>query len=154
MKAVYAHEKFPEPEEGQSIFLAGPTPRKQSVISWRVEALKILKEVGYDGYVFIPEPRDGVWRGDYHGQIEWEQEGLSMADCILFWIPRDIETLPGFTTNVEFGMYLKSDRIVLGSPKSAPKMKYLRFCAKNCNILQAETLRETICNALKIMQIK
>jgi hypothetical protein len=43
---------------------------------------------GYDGKVFIPEPEDGNWRGNYDDQLEWESTGLNIADVIVFWIPR------------------------------------------------------------------
>ena len=61
-----------------------------------------LARLGFDGAVFVPEPRDGAWTPDYDGQITWEEAGLHRADCILFWVPRDMETLPGLHTNVEF----------------------------------------------------
>lgn len=39
----------------KSIFLAGPTPRENNDVSWRVEACKILEDNGFDGIVYIPE---------------------------------------------------------------------------------------------------
>ena len=39
----------------KSIFLAGPTPRDGNVISWRIEACKILEKLGFDGIVYVPE---------------------------------------------------------------------------------------------------
>lgn len=38
----------------KSIFLAGPTPRGENVISWRAEACEILKQLGFDGVVYVP----------------------------------------------------------------------------------------------------
>lgn len=149
MKVVYANENFPK-EVVKSIFLAGPTPREESVISWRKEALKILEKAGYDGHVFVPEPRSGKWRDNYFDQIKWEKKGLSIADCIVFWIPRS-ETLPGFTTNVEFGMYANSGKIVLGAPEDAPKMKYLRVLGEDYNISQAVTLEDTVRKAIEMV---
>jgi hypothetical protein len=43
----------------------------------------------------------------------------------VFWIPRDLVWLPGFTTNVEFGRYIGSGKCVYGRPDSAPKNRYL-----------------------------
>ena len=37
----------------KSIFIAGPTPRDGNVISWRIEACKILKKLGFDGIVMF-----------------------------------------------------------------------------------------------------
>lgn len=150
MKIVYANEKFPE-KVVKSIFLAGPTPRDAGILSWRPEALKMLKELGYDGHVFFPEPRDGIWRRDYYGQIEWEERGLNKADCVLFWIPRNLETLPAFTTNVEFGMWARSGKIVLGSPHDAQKMKYLNALADEFGVVRSDTLRDTLRNAMSFL---
>lgn len=150
MEIVYAKEEFPK-EVKKMIFLAGPTPREKGVVSWRNKALKILEKLGYDGHVFVPEPRNGIWQRDYNGQIKWEKAGLSKADCILFWIPRDLEILPGYTTNVEFGMYASSGKIVLGYPKDAPKMKYLQAIGEDYNIPQADTLMDTIRKAVQMV---
>jgi hypothetical protein len=40
-------------------------------------------------------------------------------------VPRDVQTFPGFTTNVEFGRYVGSDRCVYGGPENDPHTKYL-----------------------------
>ena len=97
MKVIYAREEIPR-VFSKSIFLAGPSPRSKDVKSWRPEALKELKSLGYDGVVFIPESRDGSYF-DYDEQIMWEHDAIGSSDCVLFWIPRDLEVLPGFTTN-------------------------------------------------------
>lgn len=44
----------------KSIFLAGPTVRKEQQQdwekgSWRNEAIEILQELGFDGIVYVPE---------------------------------------------------------------------------------------------------
>ena len=39
----------------KSISLCGPTPRDNSILSWRADALKILKNLNFDGTVFVPE---------------------------------------------------------------------------------------------------
>lgn len=129
MQYIYACEDFPEQIE-KSIFLAGPTPRDNTVGSWRAEALKLLEELNYDGAVFIPECRGGIFKNDYIEQVDWELEGLKRADTILFWIPRNLETLPGFTTNVEFGYWLQSGKCVLGCPHTAVNVRYLEALAR------------------------
>jgi len=149
MQIVYANEEFPKEAE-KMIFLVGPTPRKEGVISWRIEALRILEESGYNGHVFVPEPRDGKWQRDYYSQIRWEKKGLAMADCILCWIPRS-KDFPAYTTNTEVGMYASSGKIVLGAPKDAPKMKYLRALGEDYNVPQAETLESTVKKAMEML---
>jgi len=124
MQVIYANQSFPE-SWSSAIFLAGPTPRSAEVPSWRPEALRLLAAAGYDGVVFVPEDEDGEWRHSYLEQVEWESAGLNFADVIVFWVPRALETLPAFTTNVEFGHWVGSGKAVLGYPPGAPKNRYL-----------------------------
>lgn len=127
MQVVYATQPFPDAWTS-AIFLAGPTPRDAETPSWRPEALRLLEAAGYDGVVMVPERDDGKWKSGpdaYMEQVEWERRGLDLCDKILFWIPRDMETMPGLTTNVEFGLYASSGKIVLGAPDWAKSIRYL-----------------------------
>ena len=110
---------------GPSLFLCGPTPRTPGVPSWRPEALDILDGIGFEGTVLVPERRDWEAVCDYSDQVEWEFAGLERADALVFWVPRDRENLPGFTTNVEFGRYVGSGRAVYGRPEGRPHNRYL-----------------------------
>jgi 8-oxo-dGTP pyrophosphatase MutT (NUDIX family) len=158
MKVIYAHEDVPETIV-KSIFLAGPTPRNKDLEGWRNDALKILEDKGYDGHVFIPEPRDGKWEQDYDAQVDWEERFLNMADCIVFWVPRDISSddkglkMPAFTTNVEYGAWCDSGKIVFGSPSDLKKRKntYLKYYADKYNVPFGETLTETLENAMEMI---
>lgn len=152
MRVVYAGEAPPWTYE-KSIYLAGPTPRSPEVQSWRPLALAILEKSGYDGAVFVPEPRDGVWQNDYFSQVEWEGKYLGWVDCILFWIPRDIVGLPGFTTNVEWGVWQDSGKVVFGAPPDAEKVRYLRYYAEKLNVPTADNLEKTIGLALQMVGI-
>lgn len=125
MQVVYALQDFPE-EWTSAIFLAGPTPRAEHPVdSWRPEAIKFLEDEGFDGVVIVPEAEGGKWAQNYLDQIEWETKGLNLADVVVFWVPRDLETMPAFTTNVEFGRWVDTLKLVLGHPKEAPKTRYL-----------------------------
>lgn len=127
------------------------------LISWRLEAIELLEEKCFTGHVYIPEPEGFVGFTDleehsYEAQVEWEHKGLRMADTILFWVPRDLRLLPGFTTNIEFGMYYNDPmKCVLGYPEDAPKMKYLRYLAEDASypVPVAHTLERTVENAIK-----
>ena len=125
MHVVYALEDPPE-SFTSSIFLAGPSPRQPDHPNWRIEALKLLNEMGYGddegAVVFIPLTRDNAWEHSYSNQLDWETKCLNMADVIVFWVPRDLETLPAFTTNIEYGTWMHSGKIVVGFPPTAPKM--------------------------------
>ncbi len=129
MQVVYAREAFPE-SLTRSIFLAGPTPRSPDLPSWRPAALGELARLGFDGAVFVPEPRDGAWAPGYEEQIAWEEAGLHRADVILFWVPRDMKTLPGLTTNVEWGAWAGSGKVVFGAPEGAAHVGYLLHYAQ------------------------
>jgi len=158
LKIIYANEEIVE--DGLLIFLAGPTPRFQhrplsmsTVKSWREDAVNIFNDSSFNGSVLIPESRDQVWHNDYMAQIEWEEEGLSKADCIMFWIPRDIENnMPGFTTNIEWGRWESSGKVVLGCPDGADKMKYIKHYADKFNVPQSDNLPDTIKLAIEMTE--
>lgn len=137
MKVYYVGDKIPPIDDQEmwledSIFLAGPTPRSDDVVSWRKEALQILEKNGFEGNVFVPETKDWNWLGNYEKQVRWEWDALGLATITLFWVPRDLETMPAYTTNVEFGFIaaLRPERFVLGFPPDAPKTRYLATIAK------------------------
>ncbi|TLX16653.1 hypothetical protein [Rhizobium sp. MHM7A] len=52
--------------------------------------------------------------------------------------------MPAFTTNVEFGDWVKSGKVILGAPADGPKMSYLRILAKKYNVPCFDTLDETL----------
>ena len=147
---VYVGEEAPTSWQA-SIFLAGPTPRVASVASWRPEALaEIKRQARLAGrlVVFIPEPRDGERYPGYDHQVAWETHYLAMADTILFWIPRHMATLPGLTTNVEFGRYEASGRLVLGAPPEAEHLTYLQTFARAYGSPVADNLAATVAAVL------
>ena len=102
MNIIYTPEAFPDVIT-KSIMLCGPTPRDINVISWRPEALKMLELLGYDGTVFVPEYRPNKNYScasyDYDKQVKWEYDAMQMSDCVLFWLPRELNNMPAFTTN-------------------------------------------------------
>jgi 8-oxo-dGTP pyrophosphatase MutT (NUDIX family) len=123
MTIVYAHEQ-PPPQFSKSIFLAGPSPRATTDNDWRPEALQILEDIGYDGVVFVPLPRTGDWNPSYDAQVVWEKEYLNMSDAVVFWVPRSKELL-ALTTNIEFGMFYDSGKVIFGFPEGAINMRYM-----------------------------
>lgn len=146
MQPVYYGEHAPY-KYSKSIFLAGPSLRSgQEGVSWRKDALQILEHMGYDGVVFIPENRQGRLdeHHDYDQTVKWEETHLEMADVILFWVPRKMDTLPALTTNIEFGRYESSGKVILGYPEDAERMHYLHTYAKKLNIPISHTLTHTI----------
>jgi len=148
MEIVYARDPFPETVTS-SIFLAGPTPRSEDTQGWRDEALQLLTTYGYEGHVFIPEPKDGGWAENYDDQVEWEDEGLRRADCILFWVPRDMDGMPGLTTNDEWGAWKASGKCVFGAPPEAVKVRYQQHHAAKLKVPSLTSLSSTVKAALE-----
>jgi len=147
MKILYTLEQN---EAKNSIFLAGPTYRNPNRISWRKEAVKLLKAQKYKGIVCYPEWENKTqpinW--SYKQQIDWESKYLSKAKVILFWIPRNMKDLPGLTTNIEFGEWMKSGKIVVGAPTDAEHIKYIYEKCLQHKIPWATTLKDCVNNAL------
>lgn len=112
-----------------SVFLAGPTPRDSVTKSWRPEVIQLFSqnEHSKDICIFVPERSSKEYKDHYYDQVEWEKRGLTYASIILFWIPRKLDTMPAFTTNVEFGFYLgtRTDDVLYGRPEDSDKNKYL-----------------------------
>ncbi|MFK0296642.1 nucleoside 2-deoxyribosyltransferase domain-containing protein [Streptomyces sp. NPDC090442] len=152
---VWAREPIPS---GPSVFLAGPTPRRgDGVESWRPAAVEALAEqwTGPEPLtVLTPESRGGKRAAHYDDQVGWETEARAQASAVLFWIPRDLAVLPGFTTNVEFGLDAPTGRAVLGCPADCPnpeRNRYLIYVARRLGVPVRETLTATATAALSIV---
>lgn len=112
-----------------SVFLAGPTPRDAETKSWRPDAIDLFSKhpLSKDISIFVPERSSMEYRNNYYDQVEWEKRGLTYSSIILFWVPRKLDTMPAFTTNVEFGFYMASrpNDVLYGRPDNSEKNKYL-----------------------------
>jgi 8-oxo-dGTP pyrophosphatase MutT (NUDIX family) len=151
MIPVYALDPLPT-KMIRSIFLAGPTPRDKSVKSWRPHALQVLEAMGYDGHVFIPEPAGGDWKSlGYNDQIGWEEDALNQADCILFWVPRDMKTMPALTTNDEWGVWKHSEKVVFGAPDNAEHVNYQRYYADKYRVPGGDSMITTVKAAIEMV---
>ncbi|XIG72478.1 NUDIX hydrolase (plasmid) [Streptomyces sp. SGAir0957] len=150
VQPVFAGEEPPETYVA-SVFLAGPAPRTAEVPSWRPEALReITVQWRQPGtlVVFVPEARDGARGSDFTGQLDWERVNRGRADEILYWVPRALDTLPGLSTNVEFGEDMDSGRAVLGCPEHAVHVRLLQALADELKAPVADTLAKTVALAL------
>jgi len=130
-----------------SVFLAGPSPRNSETESWRPKAIDILKSLNYSGDVFAPEP----FGGSFEFQLGWELRALQDVEVIVFWVPRYMPKMPGLTTNVEFGMFLNSGKIIYGRPDDAEHCSYLdwhykRMTGKNPHNDLHELMKEVVSN--------
>jgi hypothetical protein len=91
----------------------------------------------------------------YEHQVDWETAARAAATCVLFWIPRDVRSLPGRTTNVEFGLDAGTGRAVLGCPPDCPnpeRNRYLAYVAYRLGVPVAESLSATVSAALAIVR--
>lgn len=136
----------------KSIFLAGPISREKVdfKMTWQHLAITLLSKYTDDLAIFCPMPFSNQ---GYEAQIEWEEEHLEQATVILFWVPRDLVTLPAFTTNVEFGEYYKSGKMVVGFPQDAPKIRYLEYKAIKYGVPLSYTITDTVANAIELLHI-
>lgn len=110
-----------------------------------------LEALGYEGVVFVPEDEDSTWRHSYDDQVEWEEMCLNYADAIIFWIPRELQHMPAFTTNDEWGFWKARDpmKLVIGTPQDAPKVRYQRYYANKHDIPLRDTLKDSCAAALE-----
>lgn len=154
MRAVYAFEEADV--DLPSIFLAGPTPRSPNTLSWRPEALRLIQkaqQVKPDVIpeVLMPEQRYGWNNVIPEDQYDWEHAAMESATVLLFWIPRVMETMPGLTTNIEWGRYIESGRVVVGWPNDAERNRYLEHDAARLGLTVHHDLPALVTAAFKMM---
>ncbi|WP_430625868.1 nucleoside 2-deoxyribosyltransferase domain-containing protein [Streptomyces sp. NBC_01264] len=129
------------------------------VPSWRPDAMRALAEQWTDPRtltVLSPESRNGDRADRYETQVDWETYARAAASAILFWIPRDLKTLPAMTTNVEFGLDVGTGRAVLGCPPDCPnpeRNRYLIYVAHRHGVPVRTTLTDTVTAALTLISI-
>ena len=131
-----------------SIFLAGPCPRKNYEDDWRYEAFDILEELGFDGTVLSPTNDHYMkMRGQFDDmlmkQTEWEYKAMCIASAIVFWIPRSKEH-PAFTTNLELGQWWGKKGVYVGFPNDSWKNEYVDCRLKLMNEPRYTSLEEML----------
>lgn len=107
MAQLYQDVELPKDlQTSDSVFLAGPTSRHQLVeYNWRCEAVALLREAGFNGYIFVPEPRGLEKPGDFTERSYihwWESNRLIAAAKKAVWVPRNGDELLGLNTNFEW----------------------------------------------------
>jgi hypothetical protein len=117
-----------------SIFLAGPTPRRQTLeLNWRCEAVSLVRAAEFTGYIYVPEPRGTEIATDFteRGYIyRWESSRLFGRAKKLIWVPRNAGELLGLNTNFEWGRTsgmidsgkLDPNDVFIGWPDEAERM--------------------------------
>lgn len=120
----------------KTIFLAGPSSREDVLeFKWRSFAVHYLRQRGFTGVIYVPEPRENDWafKETFEGQIvEWESKRILSSSKVLVWIPRHQTQLPGRVTNTEIGVLIGMaivdperflSRFDFGYPPNAWKVK-------------------------------
>jgi len=151
IKTIYYNDGIKK-VDGLSIFLAGPTPRTRAVKSWRPDFIHQLesKDINKDLTIIIPEFKvydpNNFKNRSYETNVEWEEYYLFASTFIIFWIPRNMITMPALTTNVEFGMWIckQPGKLILGSPEDAVKNRYLEYYARKNAVPVYKTMDELI----------
>ena len=139
------HVMEPLPGPGTTVvYLAGPVPRDPVAPSWHTEAVELFRGEGFTGALVVPRPRGESWPADAESQMAWEAAAQYRADALAFWVPRDMEHLPGLTSNLEWGIWHASGKAILGAPIDAPRMGYLRYWARRGGAPIADTLQATV----------
>jgi nucleoside 2-deoxyribosyltransferase len=124
MNIIYSNQIYNK--QSKSIFLAGPSPRNEQIVSWRKEAIKYFEKYHFEGTLFVPEKEfNSIQEEGNVNNMSWDQKALGDADLILFWIPREIPNLLGLTTNVEFGYFLNKKPIIYGRPDISVRNEYI-----------------------------
>lgn len=152
MKVRYYGDKIEK--NNKAISLCGPTTRSNKIISWRKEAIDILKNIGYDGIVYIPEAKDKNFAfKTKEDQLFWERECYINSNVIVFWVPRKFPSMLGLTTNVEFGYWLKSKKCIYGRPDDSYRTDYLDWLYKlEYNKKPENSLDELLRQAVKMSE--
>ena len=162
----YRYERSPEEVQnapGPVIFLAGPTVRgnQTHLTSWRFQAIEEFEKQGFTGSLIIPE-FTSLTESDKGKDwiVYWENNGLSRADVIMFWLPRTRELI-GLTTNFELGYWLgvKPLKLIYGRPADSFRNRYIDIMwdvhFKSLNLLTPpiyETLKDTVKATLEFSQ--
>lgn len=110
---LYNDREMPSESEFKdgAVFIAGPTSRHQILESnYRCEAVELIREAGFRGYIYCPEPRGLEHGADFTDRSyihKWESSRLFAPKTLkMFWIPRKADELLGLNTNLEFGIAL------------------------------------------------
>ncbi|GGV70392.1 hypothetical protein GCM10010499_19750 [Streptomyces thermoviolaceus subsp. apingens] len=151
VEVTYVGQGQPESWEA-AVYLCGPTPTDPEEPSWRPSAVAALR-TAWKGpgrlTVFLPEPAAGGSYPPYADQIAWEEQTMRRSDVVLFWIPREMNQLPGLVSNIKWGAWYDSGRAVLGAPPEAERMAYLLHFAEAFGVPVERTLQGAVGAALR-----
>jgi len=151
MKEIKAPNTFPshwkEIPWPKYLFLAGSI-EMGSAEKWQEKAVRLLKDTDW----IILNPRRDDWdaswiqnkdNAQFRQQVEWELDGLEMADKILLYFDR--ATMSPISL-LELGLFgwLKKEKMIVVCPDGFWKKGNVDIVCERYGIPQAETLEEAI----------
>ena len=136
-----------------AIFLAGPCPREDYANNdWRTKAFEILENLCFDGYVITPtnDNYNADTKDELSMQTKWEYEAMHKASAIVMYLDRTDKN-PGFTSNVEYGLYSKYPGMFVCIPEGVTKgaNSYIKIVCEQKDIPVFSTLEDTLAAVVK-----
>ena len=140
----YIKSLLPIPEDSSvKVFLAGPM---RGAPKWQKTVPSLAESLGIDGVTFLSPCPSRRWI-PFEQQADWETEGLTKADIVLFWIPNQETETPGRdyaqTTRMELLESLALGRtVILGIDSDIRASRYLHYKAKAYGLEQVHSSLE------------
>lgn len=148
---------YPKNEKGEwtdlsnvknAIFLAGPCPRSNyREADWREKIYDLFDALEFRGVLINPtnDKFDTYNSDELRLQTDWEHEGMKRASAIIFWMDRSNDH-PGFTTNVEIGMWLGKKGVFAAMPPECTKNanRYIRIKLEEAGQKVYDSLEDVI----------
>ena len=148
---------YPKNEKGEwtdlsnvknAIFLAGPCPRPNyREADWREKIYDLFDALEFRGILINPtnDKFDTYNSDELRLQTDWEHEGMKRASAIIFWMDRSNDH-PGFTTNVEIGMWLGKKGVFAAMPPECTKNanRYIRIKLEEAGQKVYDSLEDVI----------
>lgn len=131
-----------------AIFLAGPCPRSNyRETDWREKIYDIFDSLEFHGTLINPtnDKYDATNKDELKIQTDWENEGMKRASAIIFWLDRSA-THPGFTSNVEIGMWLGKKGVFVAMPPECTSNanRYIRIKLEEAGQKVYDSLEDVI----------
>ena len=151
MQLVFMGEPYPQKVEKMLFLAASALHEGKLSSSWRIAAIQLLEQLGYDGIVYIPENREGCPTTaalDYEARVKWTRGALMRSDVIVFWLSEDLKSMPNIVMGVELGWLMQSGRIVLGAPLETGEIRALQIYAREFHVPYYRELSEALHEAV------
>lgn len=134
---------------GLKIFLAGSIEMGLA-IDWQTKVTSSI----FDANVIVLNPRRDSWDSSWEqsitnpnfvGQVNWELDGLEMADIIVMYI--DPSTKAPISL-LEFGQYYQRGKLIIACPPGFWRKGNLEVCCARAEVMLLDNLEDLI-KALK-----